>query len=101
MDRAGRETGARGAAGGLARGIQVARRIRDRQQAAEVVGRREGQGQQMASVIPGAVLLPLAAITEIRLEKAFLKARTMMVLTNDGAERRYEYTEPAHPAGTW
>jgi hypothetical protein len=100
MDRAGRAIGAHGAVGGLARGIQLAGRINDRKEAAEIAGQQAVQGQQMASAIAGAELLPLTAIAEIRLEKALLKARTLVVRTDDGAERRYGYTEPAHPAST-
>jgi hypothetical protein len=99
MDRPGREIGAQGAAGGLVRGIKVAGRINDRKQAAEAAGQQAVQGQQMASAIAGAELLPLAEIAEIRLEKALLKARTMIIRTAGSAERRYGYTEPAHPAG--
>jgi len=100
MDKGGRALGVLGAAGGLARGIQVAGRITSRDEAADQVGATAEHAADLASGLEAAEAIPLASIAEVRVEKGLLKMRRFVIKTTDGAERIYTYTDKAHPVPT-
>lgn len=100
MDKQGRYLGIMGAAGGLARGIQVAGRMGNRAEAAEQLSTTTNEASAMASGLENAEAIPLSSIAEVRVEKGFLLQRRLVVKTTDGVERAYTYTDKAHPVPT-
>jgi hypothetical protein len=100
MDKDGRVLGVMGAAGGLVRGIQVAGRITNRDEAADQVGATTEHAVDMASGLEAAEAIPFGSIAEVRVEKGLLKLRRFVVKTTDGVERVYTYTDKAHPVPT-
>lgn len=100
MDREGRGLGVKGAAGGLARGIQLAGRITSRDEAADELAAAVEHAADMASGLDAADALPLESVAEVRVEKGFLKLRRLVIKTSDGMERVYTYTDKVHPVPT-
>jgi hypothetical protein len=85
-----------GLVGGVASALNERRKTNKRKEAVGALG-DDADAEQAAAAIDGAELVPLASVTEVRIEKGLGLGRKLFVVRDDGSEKMYRYGEKQQP----